>query len=109
MPGQCLRMPSWTAPTPPGLEAGVSSSLRTWMCTSEAPASNASWVDSICSAVEIGTAGLSFLRGTEPVKGAAMKTGFMAKSLRMSDVEEQSLAAFHDVRAQARGIAGCGA
>src|SRR5215207_11222789 len=82
MPGQCLRMPSWTAPNRSGLEDGVSSSLRTWMCTSEAPASNASWVDSICSAVEIGTAGLSFLRGTEPVMATAMTTGFIAKSLQ---------------------------
>src|SRR5215213_11145098 len=82
MPGQCFRMPSWTAPNRSGLEDGVSSSLRTWMCTSDAPASNASCFDSICSAVEIGTAGLSFLRGTEPVMATAMTTGFMAKSLQ---------------------------
>jgi hypothetical protein len=51
------------------------------MCTSDAPASKASCVDSICSAGVTGTAGLSFLRGTEPVMATAITTGFMAVSL----------------------------
>jgi hypothetical protein len=61
-----------------GLDDDVSSSFRTWMCTSEAPASNASWVDSTCSAGVIGTAGLSRLRGTEPVIATAITMGFIA-------------------------------
>jgi hypothetical protein len=39
-----------------------------------APASNASWVLSICSAGVVGKAGLSRLRGTEPVMATAMTT-----------------------------------
>ena len=45
------------------------------MCTSDAPASNASCVDSICSAGVTGTAGLSFLRGSAPVIATVMMTG----------------------------------
>src|SRR4051794_6696653 len=51
------------------------------MWTSEAPTSNASWVDTICSDTVTGSAGLSFLRGTEPVIATAMTTGFMANIL----------------------------
>ena len=40
-----------------------------------APASNASWVDSTCSATEIGTAGLSRLVGSEPVIATVMMQG----------------------------------
>ena len=43
------------------------SSRRTWQCASTAPASKAAWVASTCSALVIGTAGLSALVGTEPV------------------------------------------
>jgi hypothetical protein len=39
MPGQCLRTPSCTWANRAGSELGDSSGLRTWMCTSEAPAS----------------------------------------------------------------------
>src|SRR6478736_2563173 len=81
MSGQCLRMPAWTAANRSGSEDGLSSSLRTWMCTSEAPASKASCVESICSAGVTGSAGLSFFRGTEPVMATAMTTGFMERFL----------------------------
>src|SRR5271163_3293093 len=49
-----------------------------------APASNARWVDSICSAGVVGNAGLSFLRGTEPVIATATTTGRMASSLALA-------------------------
>src|SRR3954470_21909301 len=74
-------MPSWTCANRLGSEDDDSSGLRTWMWTSEAPASNASWVDSICSDTVTGSAGLSFLRGTEPVIATAMTTGLMANIL----------------------------
>ena len=77
MPGQCLRMPSSTAAKRSGAEVGDSSSLRTCRCTSVAPASKASWVDSTCSATVIGTAGLSFLRGSEPVIATEMMQGWV--------------------------------
>ncbi len=75
MPGQWRRTPSCTAAKRSGSEEGVSSSLRTWMCTSVAPASKAAWVLSTCSATVTGTAGLSFLRGTEPVMATATTQG----------------------------------
>src|SRR6187549_2389301 len=77
MPGQCLRMPSCTWANNAGSEDELSSGLRTWIWTSEAPASNASWVDSICSDTVTGSAGLSFLRGTEPVIATVMTAGLM--------------------------------
>jgi hypothetical protein len=51
------------------------------MCTGDAPASNASWVDSICSAGVTGTAGLSFFLGTAPVMATVMMTGVLLKRL----------------------------
>ena len=75
IPGQCLRTPSWTRTNSSGLDEGVSSELRTWICTSDAPTSYASCVDSICSLGLTGTAGLSFLRGTEPVIATAIMAG----------------------------------
>src|SRR4051812_8452752 len=50
------------------------------MCTRVAPASNASCVDSICSVGVTGTAGLSFLRGTDPVIATAITTGSIEPS-----------------------------
>src|SRR5205823_11282298 len=50
------------------------------MCTIDAPASYASWVDSICSAGVTGTAGLSFLRGSDPVIATVMMTGCTMES-----------------------------
>ena len=47
------------------------------MCAIVAPASKAWRVDSICSAGVVGTAGLSFLRGTEPVIATVTTTGRM--------------------------------
>ena len=73
--GQCLRMPASTSAKRSGAELGVSSSLRTCRCTSVAPASYAAWVDSICSLGVTGTAGLSFLRGKEPVMATEMMQG----------------------------------
>src|SRR5215211_5742602 len=92
MPGQCCRTPSCTAAKRSGSEEGVSSSLRTWIWTRLAPASKASCVDSTCSATVIGTAGLSFLRGTEPVIATATTTGLMGVSSLGSDIEENGLA-----------------
>src|SRR5688500_16070146 len=46
------------------------------MCTSDAPASKASCVDSTCSAGVTGTAGLSFFFGTAPVIATVMMTGW---------------------------------
>ena len=80
MPGQCFITPSCTWRNSSGSEDGFSSASRTWMWTRVAPASNASCVDSICSAGVVGTAGLSFLRGTDPVMATAMVTGFMESS-----------------------------
>src|SRR3954470_1574197 len=77
MSGQCFLIPACTTAKRSGSEDGVSSSLRTWMWASVAPASKAWCVDSICSDGRIGTAGLSFLRGTEPVMATATTTGFI--------------------------------
>src|SRR3954454_15925690 len=77
MPGQCFLMPSCTWANNAGSEDELSSGLRTWIWTSEAPASKASWVDSICSDTVTGSAGLSFLRGTEPVIATVMTAGLM--------------------------------
>src|SRR5688572_17624386 len=51
------------------------------MCTSEAPASKASCVDSICSAGVTGTAGLSFFFGTAPVMATVMMTGWLMRGI----------------------------
>src|SRR6476659_3622410 len=75
-PGQCWRRPASSRPNFSGSEDGVSSSLRTCTCASVAPASNASCVDSTCSAIVIGTAGLSALRGSEPVMATEMMHGW---------------------------------
>src|ERR1700759_4053671 len=89
MPGQCLRMPSCTCANSAGSLDELSSGLRTWMCTSVAPASNAACVLSTCSEGVTGRAGLSFLRGTDPVMAQAMTTGSMAAN--SLDVEEHGL------------------
>src|ERR1700761_9596591 len=91
MPGQCLRTPSCTAANKAGSEDALSSGLRTWMWTSVAPFSKAACVLSICSAGVIGTAGLSFLRGTDPVMAQATTAG-LAMIAISSDVEEDGLA-----------------
>ena len=59
-----------------GFEVVDWSSLRTWTCTSAAPASNAACVDSTCSLTVIGTAGLFSLRGTDPVMATVMMQGW---------------------------------
>ncbi len=82
IPGQCLRTPSCTWANSAGSLEGVSSGLRTWMWTSVAPASNAAWVLSTCSAGVVGSAGLSALRGTEPVMATAITTGLEAVALK---------------------------
>ena len=51
IPGQCARSPSSSRAKRSGSEVGVSSSLRTWQWTIEAPASIASCVLSTCSAM----------------------------------------------------------
>ncbi len=81
IPGQCCLIPSSTFAKRSGAELGVPSSLRTCRCTSVAPASKASCVDSICSDAAIGTAGLSFLPGTEPVIATVMMQGFVTAIL----------------------------
>ena len=75
MPGQCFFTPSCTCANSSGSEDGLSSLLRTWMCTSAEPASKASWVDSICSLGVTGTAGVCALRGIEPVIAVVMMVG----------------------------------
>src|SRR4051794_35150895 len=75
IPGQCLLIPSWTWANSLGSEDEDSSGLRTWICAMVAPASKASWVDSICSDGVTGNAGLSFFRGTEPVIATVITTG----------------------------------
>ena len=45
------------------------------MCATEAPASYASCVDSICSLGVTGTAGVSALRGMAPVMATVMMAG----------------------------------
>ena len=80
MPGQCLRRPSSSLAKRPGSEVGPPSSLRTWAWTIVAPASKASCADSICSAMVIGTAGLSDFFGSEPVIATQMMQGFSVMS-----------------------------
>ena len=75
MPGQCFFRPSTRRPNFSGSDEVVPSSLRTWQCASDAPASYDACVDSTCSATVIGTAGLSFLVGTEPVIATVMMQG----------------------------------
>src|SRR5882762_7269922 len=75
IPRQRRLIPSSTLAKRSGAELGVPSSLRTCRCTSVAPASKAACVDSICSDAAIGTAGLSFLPGTEPVIATVMMQG----------------------------------
>src|SRR3954471_4181209 len=85
IPGQCFRRPSMSRPNFSGSEDGVSSSFLTWRWASVAPASKAACVDSTCSATVIGTAGLSLLRGREPVIATVMTQG------KGSDIEEHRL------------------
>src|SRR3954470_21740697 len=85
MPGQCWRRPSCSPANFSGSEEEPWSSLRTWRCARVAPASNASWVDSTCSAMVIGTAGLFSFRGREPVIATVMMHGLR------SDIEEHRL------------------
>src|SRR3954453_19399908 len=85
MPGQCWRRPSCSRANFSGSEEELWSSLRTWRCARVAPASNASWVDSTCSAMVIGTAGLFSLRGKDPVMATVMMHGVG------SDIEEHRL------------------
>src|SRR6478735_467760 len=70
------------------------------MWTRDAPASNASCVDSTCSATVIGTAGLSVLRGTEPVIATARTTGLMLSLPFRSDEGDcvQVAMPFRDLR-----------
>src|SRR5918993_2417992 len=62
------------------------------MCTKLAPASYASCVDSICSDGVIGTAGLSRLRGTDPVIATAITTGFIVRPQSTSDIKKDGFA-----------------
>src|SRR5215469_7376278 len=75
IPGQCLLRPSNRRPNLSGSEVGLPASSRTWQCARVAPASNASWVDSICSLIVIGTAGLSAFVGNDPVIATVMIQG----------------------------------
>src|SRR5688572_19661139 len=89
MPGQCLRTPSCTLAKSSGLDPDDWSGLRTWMCTSDAPASKASCVDSTCSAGVTGTAGLSAFFGTAPVIATVMMTGWAMVKYYPSDGRAQ--------------------
>ena len=90
MPGQCFSIPSFSAANFSGSEDGDSSSLRTWACTIEAPASNAACVLSICSATPIGTAELLAFVGSEPVITTLMMPDLLIAE--SSDIEEDGLA-----------------
>src|SRR6266576_2522256 len=81
MPGQCCRNPSCSAANLSGSEEGVPSSLRTCRCAMVAPASNAACVDSFCSLMVIGTAGLSLFCGTDPVIATVIMQGVVIKRL----------------------------
>lgn len=72
MPGQCFSMPSLAPRKMSGSELEPPSESRACMCTSAAPAAKASCVLSIISGTEIGTAGVSDLRGTEPLIATVM-------------------------------------
>src|SRR5436305_5540687 len=86
IPGQCFLMPSRTLAKRSGLDVGDSSSFLTCTWTNVAPASNASCVDSTCSDTEMGTAGLSFLRGNDPVMATVTMQGVvMTKALLSTD------------------------
>ena len=75
--GQCLRRPSSKAAKRSGSEVGVWSSFLTCTCARLAPASKAACVDSTCSAMVMGTAGLCSLRGTDPVMATVMMHGLV--------------------------------
>src|SRR6056297_2955736 len=77
MPGQCFSKPSLSNAKRSGSLDGVSSSLRTWQCAIDAPASKAACVLATCSATVIGTAGLLALVGTEPVMATQRIQGFV--------------------------------
>src|SRR5918992_3774567 len=94
MPGQYFLIPSINRAKRSGSEVGVPLSLRTWQCASVAPASNASCVDSICSATVMGTAGLSFLLGSDPVMATVITQGSDMSPpgwCSISDVEKDRL------------------
>ena len=67
---------------------GLSSGLRTWIWTNEAPTSKASCVNSICSVTVTGTAGLSRLVGTEPVMATAITIGLIPSLLKRLEVTD---------------------
>ena len=81
MPGQCSTSSAFSRANRAGSAVGRPSSSRTWQCTIAAPASNAAWVLSTCSAIEIGTAGLSLLVGSDPVMATQMMHGLMRRTL----------------------------
>ena len=87
-------MPSSTAAKRSGAEVGVPSSLRTCRWTSVAPASNAAWVDSTCSATLIGTAGLSAFFGSDPVIATEMMQGVGHGHLRRRKFESGDFISF---------------
>ena len=65
MPGQCFLTPPIKRAKREGSDVGAPSSLRTCACNKVAPASKAPCVDSTCSAMVMGTAGLSRLVGSD--------------------------------------------
>ena len=83
MPGQCVSSPSFSRANLSGSDVVDWSSLRTCTCASDAPASKAACVDSTCSAIVIGTAGLCSLRGTDPVIATVMMQGFVIGPIHM--------------------------
>src|SRR3954467_3298088 len=97
MPGQCCRNPSCRAANLSGSEEGVPSSLRTCRCAMVAPASNAACVDSICSLMVIGTAGLSLFCGTDPVIATVIMQGVVIKRLLESSDSAMHLYAAVDI------------
>src|SRR5258706_1855220 len=88
IPGQCRLTPSCTRAKSSGSEEGLSSGLRTWIWTNEAPTSKASCVDSICSVTVTGTAGVLRLVGTEPVMATAITIGLIPSLLKRLEVTD---------------------
>src|SRR3954467_3298387 len=105
MPGQCCRNPSCRAANLSGSEEGVPSSLRTCRCAMVAPASNAACVDSICSLMVIGTAGLSLFCGTDPVIATVIMQGVVIKRLLESSDSAMHLYAAVDITRHSSSVA----
>ena len=71
-----------------------------------APASNAACVDSICSLMVIGTAGLSLFCGTDPVIATVIMQGVVIKRLLESSDSAMHIYAAVDISCHSSSVAG---